>query len=130
MSLGYSAKLLQTFYSDTRGHLLASLVERAVELTRSITLDTAELLDEALDLAQQATLADQDLIVRQTARLGLRVAASNRIWQAALDAVEKDMLDFVRGEGAKQTKPVRRVAAMAQSAAVAGWLALAKLAAS
>jgi hypothetical protein len=124
MSLGYSAKLLQTFYSDTRGHLLASLVERAVELTRSITLDTAELLDEALDLAQQATLADQDLIVRQTARLGLRVAASNRIWQAALDAVEKDMLDFVRGEGAKQTKPVRRVAAMAQSAAVAGWLAL------
>jgi hypothetical protein len=124
MSLGYSAKLLQTFYSDTRSHHLAGLVERAVELTRSITLDTADLLEEALDLAEQAMLADQDRIVRQTARLGLRVAASNRIWQAALDAIEKDMLDFVRGVGAKETKPVRRVAAVAQSAAVAGWLAL------
>jgi len=118
-----SAKLLQTFYSDTRFQL-SSLVERAVELTRSITLDTADLLEEAIDLTEQAKLVDQDRIVRQTARLGLRVAASNRIWQAALDAIEKDMLDFVRGVGAKETKPVRRVAAVAQSAAVAGWLAL------
>lgn len=56
--------------------------------------------------------------------LGLRVAASNRIWQAALDAIEKDMLEVVRGEGGRPSRPIRRAAKMAQSAAVAGWLAL------
>jgi hypothetical protein len=123
MSLGYSAKLLQTFYKDTTGQV-ASLMERAQEITRSITLDTAELLDHALDIAAHMELADHDGIARKTALLGLRVAASDRIWHAAMDALERDMAHVARGEVPAARKTVSRTAKVAQGAAVAGWLAL------
>jgi len=123
MSLGYSAKLLETFYQDDKGRC-ASLMERAQELTRSITLDTADLFERALDIAVRADLADHDLITRRTARLGLRVAASDRIWHAALDALEKDMSSFARGEAKATPRTFSRAVKAAQSAAVAGWLAL------
>jgi hypothetical protein len=123
MSLGYSAKVLQTFYKDERGQQ-ASLLERAQEITRSITLDTAELLEQAFDIAANVDLADHDQIARRTARLGLRIAASDRIWHAALDALEKDMANFARGEVPAARKTVSRTAKVTQGAAVAGWLAL------
>jgi len=123
MSLGYSAKVLQTFYKDERGQQ-ASLMERAQEITRSITLDTAELLEQAFAIAANADLADHDQIARRTARLGLRVAASDRIWHAALDALENDMANFARGEMPVVRKTVSRTAKVTQGAAVAGWLAL------
>jgi hypothetical protein len=123
MSLGYSAKLLQTFYKDTTGQV-ATMMERAQELTRSITLDTAELLEHALDIATHVNLSDHDRIARKTALLGLRIAASDRIWHAALDGLEKDMANFARGEVPAARKSVGRTAKVAQSAAVAGWLAL------
>ena len=121
MSLGYSAKILDLFYKDSAGRS-AGLMERAQEITRSITFDSAELLEQALNLAANVDLKDHDQIVRQTARLGLRVAASDRIWHAAMDALERDMALFARGE-AQGGRP-RRTARVAQSAAVAGWLAL------
>ncbi|HEX7508310.1 MAG TPA: hypothetical protein VF550_16160, partial [Polyangia bacterium] len=123
MSVGYSAKVLQTFYRDERGQQ-ASLLERAQELTRSITLDTAELLEQAFDIAANVDLADHDQIARRTARLGLRIAASDRIWHAALDGLEKDMANFARGELPAARKTVSRTARVTQGAAVAGWLAL------
>jgi radical SAM superfamily enzyme YgiQ (UPF0313 family) len=123
MSVGYSAKVLQTFYKDERGQQ-ASLLERAQELTRSITLDTAELLEQAFDIAANVDLADHDQIARRTARLGLRIAASDRIWHAALDGLEKDMANFARGEVPSARKTVSRTARVTQGAAVAGWLAL------
>jgi hypothetical protein len=123
MSLGYSAKVLDFFYKDDTGRK-ANLMERAQEITRSITLDTSELLEAALDIAAHIDLADHDRIARQTALLGLRVAASDRIWYAAMDALEKDMARFARGEAQAGRKVASRTAKVAQSAAVAGWLAL------
>jgi anaerobic magnesium-protoporphyrin IX monomethyl ester cyclase len=123
MSLGYSAKVLDFFYKDDTGRK-ASLMERAQEITRSITLDTSELLEAALDIAAHIDLSDHDRIARQTALLGLRVAASDRIWYAAMDALEKDMARFARGEAQAGRKTGSRTAKVAQSAAVAGWLAL------
>jgi len=123
MSMGYSAKILQTFYKDDRGRQ-ASLLERAQELTRAMTLDTSELLEQAFDLAATADLADHDRIARRTATLGLRIAASDRIWHAALDALEKDMASFARGEAPSTRKTMSKTAKVSQGAAVAGWLAL------
>ena len=123
MSLGYSAKVLDFFYKDDAGRK-ASLMERALEITRSITLDTSELLEAALDIAAHIDLADHDRIARQTALLGLRVAASDRIWYAAMDALEKDMARFARGEAQAGHKTPSRTVRVAQGAAMAGWLAL------
>lgn len=123
MSLGYSAKVLQHFYRDPAGKV-AGLMERAQEITRSITLETAELLDEMLDLAAHADLADHEQLTRRTALLGLRIAASDRVWHAALDSLEKDMAQFARGEAqAAARKPSLR-ARVVHGAAMAGWLAL------
>jgi radical SAM superfamily enzyme YgiQ (UPF0313 family) len=123
MSLGYSAKLLEVFYGDNRGRQ-AVLMERAQEITCAITNETADLFEQALDLAARVELADHERISRQTALLGLRVAASDRVWHAAIDSLERDMASFVRGEARAQAKSANRVAKAAQKAAVAGWLAL------
>ena len=123
MSLGYSAKLLEFFYRDAAGRQ-AMLMERAQELTRSITLDTADLFEQAFAIAATADLADHDRIARQTALLGLRVAASDRLWHAALDALERDMSSFARGEAQSRPRSIGRVAKVVQNAAVAGWLGL------
>jgi anaerobic magnesium-protoporphyrin IX monomethyl ester cyclase len=123
MSLGYSAKLLATFYQEERGHI-ASFLERSQELTRSITLDTAELLEQALTIAAGADLADHDRIARETALLGLRVAASDRLWHAAMDTLEADMSMFINGGARPDRRGGGRVAKAAQGAAMAGWLAL------
>jgi anaerobic magnesium-protoporphyrin IX monomethyl ester cyclase len=123
MSLGYSAKILEVFYKDGLGKC-ASLMERAQEITRSITLDSSELLEQALDVASSVGLADHDRVARETALLGLRIAASDRVWHAALDALERDMSAFARGEAQTVRKPASRVAKVAQGATVAGWLAL------
>lgn len=123
MSLGYSAKILEHFYEDASGKV-ASLMERAQEITRSITLETAELLEEMLELAERADLADHDRLTRRTALFGLRIAAADRVWHAALDLLERDMAQFARGEVQVARKSVNRTARVAQGAAMAGWLAL------
>jgi hypothetical protein len=123
MALGYTAKILDVFYKDSGGRC-ASFMERAQEITRSLTLDSAELLEQALDIAAKADLGNHDQIARLTARLGLRVAASDRVWHAAMDALERDMATFARGESQSVRKTVSRTAKVAQGAAMAGWLAL------
>jgi len=96
MSMGYSAKVLETFFKDDRGERAESDGTSAGD-HRSITLDTAELLEQALDLAMRANLSDHDQIVRRTARLGLRIAPRiargtrpwtplKRIWPSSLAA--------------------------------------------
>ena len=84
MGLGYTAQLLRCFFdvSSARGR---RLLERAERLIRDVSLDTADLLEQAVELAARADLADHDRITRETALLGLRVAAHNRLWHAALD---------------------------------------------
>jgi hypothetical protein len=123
MSLGYSAKLLDVFYTNNDGER-ASLMERAQEITRNITHDSAEWLELALDIAATVDLSDHDSIARKTAQLGLRIAAADRIWHAAIDALDRDMAKFANGEAARVRKPVSRTAKVAQGAAMAGWLVL------
>jgi hypothetical protein len=103
------------------------LRERALELTKNISLDTAELLEQALDLAAQLDPHDDDSVARATARLGLRVAASDRVWHAALDTLMSDLRAFAAVGRRRESVPRRpdgQIVRAAQGAAFAGWLAL------
>jgi methylmalonyl-CoA mutase cobalamin-binding subunit len=126
MGLNYSCGVLDWFYrvGDIRKERLR---ERARELTKNISLDTAELLEQALDLASELDPHDDDRIARETAQLGLRVAASDRVWHAALDALMSDLRAFAaigRRRETVQRRPAGQVVRAAQGAAFAGWLAL------
>ena len=124
--LNYSCGVLDWFYrvGDIRKERLR---ERARELTKNISLDTAELLEQALDLASQLDPHDDDRIARETAHLGLRVAGSDRVWHAALDAMMSDLRAFAAVGRRRETvrrRPAGQVVRAAQGAAFAGWLAL------
>jgi radical SAM superfamily enzyme YgiQ (UPF0313 family) len=126
MGLNYSCGVLDHFYrvGDIRKERLR---ERAHELTKNISLDTAELLEQALDLSRQLDPGDHDSVARATALLGLRVAASDRIWHAALDALLDDLRAFAatgRRRESMARRPAGQVVRAAQGAAFAGWLAL------
>jgi radical SAM superfamily enzyme YgiQ (UPF0313 family) len=126
MGLNYSCGVLDWFYrvGDIRKERLR---ERAHELTKNISLDTAELLEQALDLAAQLDPHDDERVARETARLGLRVAASDRVWHAALDALMTDLRAFAatgRRRESVTRRPAGQVVRAAQGAAFAGWLAL------
>jgi hypothetical protein len=126
MGLNYSCGVLDWFYrvGDIRKERLR---ERAHELTKNISLDTAELLEQALDLAAQLDPHDDERVARATARLGLRVAASDRVWHAALDALMTDLRAFAatgrRCESVPR-RPAGQIVRAAQGAAFASWLAL------
>jgi anaerobic magnesium-protoporphyrin IX monomethyl ester cyclase len=126
MGLNYSCGVLDWFYrvGDIRKERLR---ERAHELTKNISLDTAELLEQALDLAARLDPHDDDRVARETALLGLRVAASDRVWHAALDALMTDLRAFAATGRRRQLVPRRpagQIVRAAQGAAFAGWLAL------
>ncbi len=95
MGLGYSMKILEFFYDDPEGRLPA-LDRRARALTRGIVAETADFLDEALALAERFEPGDHDGLARETALLGLRIAAADRAWHAALDALYADMAEHGR----------------------------------
>ncbi len=90
MGLGYQTQLLRCFYdcSSARGQVL---LDRSRSLIGDITHDTADLLDEALRLAEACDLGDHDRIERETALLGLRVAAHDRVLHARLDELTADI---------------------------------------
>jgi radical SAM superfamily enzyme YgiQ (UPF0313 family) len=126
MGLNYSCGVLDWFYrvGDIRKERLR---ERAHELTRNISLDTAELLEQALDLAAQLDPHDDDRVARETARLGLRVAALDRGWHAALDALMSDLRAFAATARRRESvarRPAGQIVRATQGAAFAGWLAL------
>ena len=92
MSLGYNAKLLQQFHAD--GDSADGIVARARKLTMDITLDTARLLEKAVDIAERTSPDDFDAIERQTALLGLEVATADARWHLALDEIGREMSEF------------------------------------
>jgi len=71
--------------TTTAGGRRAALGRRCEELTRAISLDTAAFLEEAIALAAGADLADRDHVERETALLGLRIAATDARWHVSLD---------------------------------------------
>ena len=126
MGLNYSCGVLDWFYrvGDIRKERLRG---RAHELTKNISLDTALLLEQALELASQLDPHDDDGVARETARLGLQVAASDRIWHAALDALMTDLRAFAAAGRRRETvlrRPAGQIVRAAQGAAFAGWMAL------
>ena len=90
MGLGYAARVLEHFH----GPSAAPLGRRARELTRAMSLDTAALLEKAIDLAATVALDDRETIERRTALLGLEIAAADRGWHAALDELFAEMQSF------------------------------------
>jgi anaerobic magnesium-protoporphyrin IX monomethyl ester cyclase len=110
MSVGYTLRVIERFHPDSVGRVL--LARRASELTRAITRDTSELLLEALELVEQHGASDPDRIERETALLGLRIAAADRIWHRELDAFHADADELVE----RARRAVTRKGALAQAA--------------
>jgi radical SAM superfamily enzyme YgiQ (UPF0313 family) len=88
MGLGYAAALLQRFHPGAGSRELA---RRAAALTRRISLDTAAHLERAIDLAERVDLSDRETVERETALLGLSIAAADRALHEALDDLYADM---------------------------------------
>lgn len=121
MGLGYSAKLLEYFYDDQR-LAVAALSRRAADLTRDIALENAELLGRALEIAETADLADEDLILKKTALLGLEISALDRVRHAQIDDLNEDMRALARRAGARKGggAPTRRLRQALQGVAMLG----------
>ncbi len=94
MGLGYAANVLRRFYNE-EGEAEV-FWRRARQLTAKISRDTADWLDRALDLASRVDLADRETIERETALLGLAIAAADRVWHAELDELYDDMRAHTR----------------------------------
>lgn len=121
MGLGYTTQLLRCYY-DVRSALGQRLLDRSADLIREIVQDSADLLERAVNIAERADLSNHDWITRETARLGLRIAAHNRLFLAALDDLTSDMGRFVAEQPrtrAGLTIP-DRVQAMIERMALAG----------
>ncbi|MCA9670768.1 MAG: B12-binding domain-containing radical SAM protein [Myxococcales bacterium] len=103
MGLGYNVQLLQYFYAEHNPRRLARLSEVADELTCDIASETADLLEEALELARVIDLDDHDRVARETALLGLRVARADGVMQARLDAIYGELAKY--SDAARQQNP-------------------------
>lgn len=88
MGAGYAAKLLEQFHPE-RPVEVREMLERADDVTRGISLETARFLEEAVSLALDGH--DHETITRGTADLGMRVAAADARWHAELDELYADM---------------------------------------
>ncbi len=123
MGLGYSAKLLEFFHDDPK---VAALARRARELTRGVALETADLLEEAIALASRVDPGDHDTVERETALLGLKVAAADRGWHVLLDALYADMGEHARRAQRPRRRPAvpRALARAAQQMAMGASIAL------
>jgi radical SAM superfamily enzyme YgiQ (UPF0313 family) len=90
MGLGYAANILRRFHDDPAA--VEPLARRATDLTRCISLDTAAHLERAIELAERVALDDDETVERETALLGLSVAAADRRWHEELDDVFRAMM--------------------------------------
>ncbi len=116
MGLGYAGNVLRRFYPGPRAEALR---ERAYELTRAISLDTAELLYRALELAEKADVGAPERFERLTARLALDVAKQDRLWHEALDEIYADMGAFTSEPRERSTpRPTPKLLKLARSVAI------------
>jgi hypothetical protein len=116
MGLGYAGNVLRRFYAGPRAD---ALHERARLLTRAISLDTHEHLVRAIELVETTASADHDTFERVTARLALDVAAMDRRWHVALDALYGDMAAYVAEPRARERlSPTRKLLKLAQQVAM------------
>jgi hypothetical protein len=105
MGLGYAANVLRRFYDV--GGSASVFVRRARDLTRRISLNTAEHLERAIALAERVALDDFETIERETARLGLAIAAADRRLHEELDVLYADMRAFAEDPPEELTRAPR-----------------------
>jgi anaerobic magnesium-protoporphyrin IX monomethyl ester cyclase len=115
MGLGYTQVVLEHFHPELGAARHDGFRRRCRALTRAIALETADFLDEALTLARTATLDTADgaeALTRETALLGLRIAAADHVRHAELDELFADMAAAAREARAARgvAGGVRRVA--------------------
>ncbi len=123
MGLGYSLKVLRHFHADV-DHRFLELAAKADALTRSISIETADLLEEALELASVLPLDDPDRALRSTALLGLRVAAADAAQHAALDRLYDEMQACTTARPRSRRRVPRRLVDLAQRLALGASLAV------
>ncbi len=123
MGLGYSLKILEQFYEDPAGRR-AALSRRTAALTRAISLETAGLLERAIDLTE-AYRTEPDRLERGTAALGLEIAAADRARHAELDTLYADMNRFAADASRSRgwRVPARKLTAVVQRVALSASLA-------
>lgn len=131
MGLGYAAKVVSHFHGATSPAFAAranALSLRALEVTRSISRDTADFLEETVVLAETLPLEDRERIERETALLGLRIAGVDARWHAVLDGLFADLDALAReqaeGPRARRVAPPRKLVDLARNAALGGALAV------
>jgi len=93
MGFGYITQLLRRFYDVSSGQA-RELLGRADALVRAVSLDTAELLEAAMHLAERADLSNHDRITRDAVMFGLRVTAQDRVWHNAIDNLTEELHVF------------------------------------
>ena len=126
MGLGYAARILEAFYPDQDGRR-ARLRRRADELTRSISLETASFLEEAMALVEGPSRRDDEELARGTVLLGLRIAEADGRRHAELDEIFDEMNAFAqrskkaRGIG-RLLSPARKLSHMAPGIILVGSL--------
>ncbi len=121
MGLGYTARLLEHFH-DERGGRRHDLVRRAAELTRNIASESADLLEEALRIVETCGLQNYDRVERETALLGLKISALDRVRHVAVDQLFEEISAYVQQSAAPPSprKPNRSLQQALQSVALAG----------
>lgn len=122
MGLGYHAKLLEHFYEDPAGRR-ARIRRRVDEVTRGVSLETADLLEEAVGIAERYDPADRDATERETVLLGLKVSALDNAWHRELDELMDEMQAFASDSGGRRARR-RGVRELVQGITVAGMLAV------
>ncbi len=122
MGLGYCAKILESFYPQAEAEV-RRLSRRAEDLTRSIVLETAGFLEEAVALAEASPPSERDALERQTVLLGLRISQADQAWHAAMDEFHAEADRLVASQAASRPRPAtwRRAA---QRVALGATLAL------
>lgn len=126
MGLGYLAQVIERFY-DGDSPAGRELRRRAREITREVSLETADLLERALEMAATADLSDRDAVERHAARLGMQVAARDGVWHSVFNDLLSDMRAFTRNtpDATAPRRVPRRLYGAVQGLALAGCIATA-----
>ncbi|CAN0595229.1 unnamed protein product, partial [Laminaria digitata] len=125
MGRGYSLKVLDRFYPHDPARL-AELELSAERLTRAISLETADLLEQALLLVKQYKLHSPDWFEGAAAHLGLRVAHLDGIRHRELDELLGDIRAYAHQDRLPRTPipPAGRLTRVARTIALGASLAL------
>ncbi len=73
MSLGYLARILKHFHNGNPARV-ARFGARAKELTRQVSIDTADFFEQCVELVERLGTTNRERVERETVRLGMRLA--------------------------------------------------------